>query len=110
VAEKIIGTDLQRDPEVLLRICATAIETVRNARELVLRVNPADAALLRAKKAELLDLIGRMKDLAVKEDPAVRAGGCVIETDAGTIDAQLHIQLEMLEAVLLPDPAKKATE
>lgn len=107
VAEKIIGRDLEREPELLIDICANAIESVRNARQMVVRVNPKAASVLREKKAELLQSIGRVVDLAIKEDGDVEPLGCVIQTEFGTIDAQLTTQLQMLRNVLLPDDAKR---
>jgi type III secretion protein L len=107
IARKIIGRDLERDPEVMIDICASAIEGVRNAKQLVLRVNPEMGQLLRAKKKALMDLVARSVDVAVKDDPQVERGGCIIQTEFGTIDGQLETQLKMLAQVLLTDDAKK---
>lgn len=102
VAEKILGRDLQRDPQLVVEICAKAIENVRNAKQLVLRLNPKDAAILREKRKGLMDLLGRMTDVGIREDPDVALHGVIIETDSGVVDAQLSTQLEMLRNVLLP--------
>lgn len=107
VAEKILGKDLERSPELVVDLCANAIEDVRNARQMVVRVNPRDAAILREHRARLMEQIGRVHELAIKEDPEVPRHGCIIETDSGTIDAQLATQLEMLRNVLVGDPARK---
>jgi type III secretion protein L len=107
VAEKVIGRDLERDPSVMVDLCANAVESVRNAKQLVLRVHPKASALLRQRAPELLQLIGRSVDIAIKDDSDVDPHGCVIQTEFGTIDAQLRTQLEMLRNVLLPDDAKK---
>lgn len=107
VAEKIIGRDLERDPEVLLEICASAIENVRNVKQMVLRVNPRDAGILRENQKRLMDSIGRSVDVAVKEDNEVASGGCIVQTEFGTIDAQLPTQFAVLRNLLLGDPAKK---
>ena len=101
VAEKIIGRTLDAQPDLVLYIAAQAIESVRQQRELVLRVNPGDAQLLRDSRKKLMDLLGRTKDIAVREDPEVARGGCIIETENGTVDAQLKTQLQMLEQALL---------
>jgi type III secretion protein L len=107
VAEKIIGRDLERNPEVVVDICATAIENVRTAQQVVVRVNPQDAAILRERRKRMMELIGRVKEIAIKEDGEVPRYGCIIETDSGTLDAQLSTQLEMLRNVLVTDNAKK---
>ncbi len=107
IAEKIIGRDIERQPELLVDMCATAIEQLRNARAMVLRVHPKTAQVLRARKPELMELIGRAVDLAIREDPEVAPVGCIVQTEFGTVDAQLPTQFEMLQNVLLPDPSKK---
>ncbi|MHB8878735.1 MAG: FliH/SctL family protein [Myxococcaceae bacterium] len=107
IAEKIIGKDLERQPEVVVDICATAIENVRHAKSMVLRVNPRDGVMLREKRPTLMSLVGRAMDISIKDDPDVEAGGCIIQTEFGTIDAQLKTQFEMLKTVLVPDNAKK---
>jgi type III secretion protein L len=50
IAEKIIGRDLERQPELLIDMCATAIEQIRSARSMILRVHPKTAQVLRARK------------------------------------------------------------
>jgi len=107
IAEKIIGRDLERAPDLVVEICANAIENVRAAQQIVVRVNPKDAAILREHKRRMMELIGRVKEIAIKEDADVARYGCIIETDSGTIDAQLATQLEMLTNVLVRDPARK---
>ena len=107
IAEKIIGRDLERQPELMVDMCATAIEQLRSAKAMVLRVHPKTAQVLRARKPELMELIGRAVDLAIREDQDVAPVGCIVQTEFGTIDAQLPTQFEMLQNVLLPDDGKK---
>ncbi len=107
IAMKIIGRDLERQPEIITEICATAIENARAAKAMILRVNPKDGALLREKRPKLMEQIGRTLELAIRDDPDIEQGGCLIQTEFGTIDAQLKTQFDMLRNVLYPDSAKK---
>jgi type III secretion protein L len=107
IAAKIIGRDLERDPEVVMEIAATAIEHARAAKAMVLRVNPADGATLRHARPKLMELIGRTVELSIRDDVDVERGGCIIQTEFGTIDGQIRTQFQMLENVLKPDTAKK---
>jgi type III secretion protein L len=54
-----------------------------------------------------MELIGRTVDLAIKEDLEVAPVGCIVQTEFGTVDAQLPTQFEMLQNVLAPDPNQK---
>ncbi len=107
ISAKIIGRDLERDPMVVAEIAATAIETARASKAMVLRVNPKDGATLRAAKPKLMELIGRTVEVSIRDDADIEAGGCVIQTEFGTIDGQIKTQYQMLENVLRPDTAKK---
>jgi type III secretion protein L len=107
IAAKIIGRDLDRDPEALVEIVATAIDAARVTRAMVIRVHPDDGKLLREKRPKLVELIGRAVDIAVRDDADVERGGCVISTEFGVVDGQLKTQFEMLRNVLAPADAKK---
>jgi type III secretion protein L len=107
IAEKIVGHDLERQPDVIIDICANAIDSVRNAKQLTLRINPKDGGILRSKTPKLMELVGRSVDIAIRDDADVEPGGCIIQTEFGTVDAQLKTQLEMLRNVLISDTAKK---
>ena len=107
ISAKIIGRDLERDPMVVAEIAATAIETARASKAMILRVNPKDGATLRAAKPKLMELIGRTVEVSIRDDADIEAGGCVIQTEFGTIDGQIKTQYQMLENVLRPDTAKK---
>lgn len=101
VAERIIGRDLERQPETIVEICATAIEATRQNKAMVLRLNPVDAKVLRERQKDLFERVGQVVAIAFKEDPEVGRGGVIIQTDGGTTDAQLSTQIEMLRQVLL---------
>lgn len=107
IADKILGRELERTPELVLEIAANAIQATRAAKALILRVHPDDGKLLRAKKPNLLELIGRSVDVAIKDDVDVARGGCMVQTEFGVIDGQIRTQFNMLENVFLPDAAKK---
>jgi type III secretion protein L len=74
---------------------------------MVLKVHPEDGKILREKRPRLMELIGRAVDIAIRDDAEVERGGCIIQTEYGTIDGQIRTQFEMLRNVLMPDTAKK---
>lgn len=100
IAEKILGHELQRDKKAVVDIVATALRQARRNEMITLRVNPADLPLIEQHR-QRFDRIGRNQFLDVVPDPAVTAGGCVIESESGAIDAQLGTQLRVLERALV---------
>ena len=102
IARKVLGRELEFHPEAVVDIVKTALsEKARQRREIFLRVNPDDLQHIRERKAELLEVLSRAKEIGIREDPDVAVGGVIIETDAGIIDAQLETQLAVFERVLL---------
>jgi type III secretion protein L len=107
IAAKIISRDLEREPEILLEIVANCTEAARSAKAMILKVHPEDGKVLREKRPRLIELIGRAVDISIRDDAEVERGGCVIQTEYGTIDGQIRTQFEMLRNVLMPTDAKK---
>src|SRR5687768_14544154 len=101
IAEKIIGKQLETDPETIISIVKQAMQTVRQTKQLTIRVHPNDAKLLKENHEELQEALGSHRILDVMEDKKVQQGGCIIESEIGTVEAQLHTQLERLKKVLL---------
>jgi len=101
IARKILGRELEFHPDAVIDIVKQALtEKARLRREVFLRVNPEDLAMIREHKADLVEVLSRCKEIGLREDPDVTRGGCIIETDAGIIDAQLETQLAVFERVL----------
>lgn len=107
VAAKIISRDLERDPELMMEIVASCTEAARSSKAMIMKVHPEDGKLLREKKPRLIELIGRAVDISIRDDSEVERGGCIIQTEYGTIDGQIRTQFEMLRNVLMPADAKK---
>ena len=100
LAEKIIGREIARDEGVIADIVATALRAARRDEALTIRLNPADGTVLEQFRGRL-DPAGRARFLDFVTDPQVKRGGCLIESESGTIDAQLETQLRALERALL---------
>ena len=101
IARKILGQELQTSPDAVIKIVRNALaEKARQRQEISLRVHPEDLAIIRENKAQLLEVLSRAKEISIREDVNVERYGVVIETDAGTIDAQLDSQLAIFEKVL----------
>lgn len=101
LAGKIVGRALELEPAVLLDILRQAVQSLKYQREIRLRVHPDDAAYLREHKMDLMARLGESKSFIIEEDPLIGSGGCIVETEIGTIDARLETQLRILENRLL---------
>ena len=98
IARKILGKELEFHPDSIASIVKQALsEKARQRREVMLRVNPEDLSVLREHRAELVEVLSRCKEIGFREDPEVARHGVIIDTDAGTIDAQLETQLAVFK-------------
>jgi type III secretion protein L len=100
VARELAAAELQSREDAVVDVAATALTAAKTARDINLRANPRDTAVLRQHKQRLVAVLTRAKDLEIREDKRVRPGGVLIETESGVVDAQLDTQLDELEAAL----------
>lgn len=100
IAEKIIGGEVTQDERVRGEIILNALSGVRQKENLSVRINSKDLPFV-ANLRERLKISHPDQFIDFVADPAVKNGGCVIESVAGKIDARLETQLRVLETALL---------
>ncbi len=100
VARKLVGRVVAERPELVTELARRALEPVRARREVLLRVNPADAPRLREEQPRLASLLDRAPGVSIREDAGIEPGGVVVETEAGRVDARVEAQLAVLERAL----------
>lgn len=100
LAEKIVGREIEKDDQTIVNIVAAALQNARQQEKLTVRVNPSNLSLVESE-IENFTAAGRTRFLDFVADPRVAVGGCLIESEVGTIDAQLATQFRILERVLL---------
>ncbi len=99
LAEKILGRELKSDRTAIVDIVNSALQYARQQENLVVRVNPAEIAVVQ-EHLEQLKSYTRSKFIDVTADPRVGIGGCLIESEVGTVDARLETQFRVLKKVL----------
>lgn len=100
IAEKVIGTTIATDREAVLGVVSGALLRTTDRDHLVLEVNPGDFELVRDSAAELAARLGGISRMEVVSERRVEAGGCVVRTEAGEIDARVSSQLERVRQLL----------
>ena len=103
IAEKIIGRALAVDPDVVADICRQAVRGAAEQRQIVLRIHPDDLPAAEIARPRLRGELLRAHDITLRPDPAVGRGGCIIETEVGSIDARLETQLGAIERALVDE-------
>jgi type III secretion protein L len=93
MAERLLGETLVLDPAKVVGIARQVLDAARQARRVALKAHPEDAAVLRAEIARI-GLEGTAIEIHV--EPARARGSLLLETDLGTLDADLTLQLDRL--------------
>jgi len=101
IAEKIIGEELRAHPETIVSIARECLRGVRHEHSLILRVNPKEAEEVQRNLDSLVEAAGSGRRIQIVSDAAVAAGGCIVDSAVGVIDARLETQLKCLEEILL---------
>ncbi len=99
IAEKVIGNIVEEKPEAIQDVVRQALERSLGDR-ITVRLNPQDYKTIIENQFEFKDVLDRTKRLHFKEDDTIAQGGCIVETEVGTIDAQIQTQMEAIRKAL----------
>ncbi len=94
VVRRVLHRELNGNGDYVEAMVREALRLVHDSTRVVIRLHPEDAALLREKTQKLSAEVADLEALELKDDPHVSRGGCLVETELGTIDARLEVQLE----------------
>lgn len=97
IVEKIIGREVAAG--AILDVVKQAL-TQSAGQKLVIRIHPSDLATVKANQPDILAAVGPLRSVAVREDESIPAGGCVVESEVGMVDARLETQLAAIRKAL----------
>ena len=97
VAEQIIRSEVSLHRDVSLNIVSDAISRVSDREQVIIRVNREDLENIKKYKDRIGSVVDGIKSLSIIEDCAVEAGGCVIETNLGYVDARISTKIAAIE-------------
>jgi flagellar assembly protein FliH len=100
ISRKVIKDEIVERREVVINNIKEAIKRVKDRDRIDIRVNFADLDMTTAHKDELIKMMESLKKVNVYEDSRVDRGGCIIETDVGSIDARISTQLDSMEEAI----------
>lgn len=99
IAEKILGREFSQDENAVVDLIRQALHAAIGERVVVL-VHPDDLKAVKDRQTSLMAALDATKTLQVRSHDKVARYGCLIETEIGTIDAQLDTQLEFIREAL----------
>ncbi len=100
IAQKLILKEIERDPEISLRLIKEALNYIAEGTELNIKVNPEEYKFL---EENLLKYIPPSQKIKLIPDESISKGGIFIETSLGVIDATFEKRWKKLLETLLKD-------
>ncbi|MCH1429636.1 MAG: HrpE/YscL family type III secretion apparatus protein [Chlamydiales bacterium] len=96
-AKKIVGQEIEQNPNAIVGIVSNTLKPVSQHQKITVYVHPSSVQALEKHKPQLLQIVEHAKSFSIEEKDDIKLGGCVIETEAGIINAELDLQWQALE-------------
>jgi flagellar assembly protein FliH len=100
ISKAVLLKEISADREYLLRLSRELIERSGLRDNLTLKIHPSDAESVEMLKQGLLQSFSSLRNLTIELSDHVNAGGCILETEWGAIDASLETQLSQVLSTL----------
>lgn len=97
-ARKLIGEELKLHPDRIVDIILSSLKPVTQHKKIIIYVNREDLEEIEKNKPKIKRIFEHLESLSIQERDDIEPGGCVIETEAGIINAQLENQWRALES------------
>jgi flagellar assembly protein FliH len=100
LARQVLRHELSANPEIVAQVATEAVNAVlMSARHIRVHLNPQDQALVAEGAAEALQARGAR----LMASHTITRGGCLIESDAGSIDARIESRWQQAASALGQD-------
>ena len=100
IAEKVVKATCAKQRDIALRNAEYALGLLKEKSPVVIRVNLDDVDITREYRSMLLKMFDKVESIKIAEDPTVEQGGCIVESAAGGVDADIPTQLSSIRSSL----------
>ncbi|HOV27375.1 MAG TPA: FliH/SctL family protein [Pseudobacteroides sp.] len=97
ITRKVLGMEISTNKEVILSLIKQAFEKCSSKENVVLKVSNEDYEYVCANKDVIMGQVEGIGELDIKKDSSLKAGGCIVETPYGTIDAGMETKFKKIE-------------
>ena len=102
-----VSHEADRKPEILAPIVGEALSKGLKALSIGVRVHPGDLKWLQDTALDLVIELEQCPDIDLRPDEWIKPGACVIETEAGSIEAHADTRPEHLAQILMGPPERR---
>jgi len=96
IARRVVGDEIVKNREVIVGVVRSALATLGERDEILIRVNPAEFESVKPHQQALEAMIEGLKKFVIQPDGAIELGSCAIETNLGNVDARIETQFEAI--------------
>ncbi len=100
MVKKITDFEVSVNQEIVLAVLKRALSYIGNREKMIIRVSPQDLETVSQRKDFWLPASQRLKDVIIEPDERIEKGGCIVESNSGTVDARLGVQFEEMESLI----------
>jgi flagellar assembly protein FliH len=100
LARRLVHREVSIDPSLVAAMAHVALERLGEATPATIRLNPDDYTTVAAQRGERWE----GAQVTIVPDPAVSRGGCLVESDFGTVDGRIDAQFDEMTRALVGDP------
>ena len=104
VAEHILDYEVTQNSDAFINQLRKAISELDNEIILKIHIHPDNYQALVEIKSELVEDKSRIENVKIVQNEKIGRGGCLLETNAGIIDARIDTQLSKIKEALLKLP------
>ena len=100
IARKVVSREVEADRHVTTENLARCLEILSGHGNVTVRVAPDVLDNVKKCLPELLKTADNLSSVTIEGDPDVSPGGCVVNSKAGLLDAQIETQFGEIERIL----------
>ncbi|HUU27101.1 MAG TPA: FliH/SctL family protein [archaeon] len=100
VARKFVNSAALMGNDLIKQTIKSAVKMITEKEKVIIRINPDDLEEVRAHQDDIIFVSDGIGKLEIRADKSIDRGGCVVETEAGNIDARIESRFSELEKAL----------
>ena len=97
IARKVVCQEIKSSKDVVMCVAREALSQVEVPGKIKIRLNPADLEFITESRQQISELVHQVENVSFEAEEGIAAGGCVIETSLGEIDARIEKQFQVIE-------------
>ncbi|MFN8644395.1 MAG: FliH/SctL family protein [Candidatus Binatia bacterium] len=102
IARRVVHRELALDQDLLLAMARVALDRLGDVAAASIRLHPDDYAAVMASRSAMPSA---PQGVQIVADPSVHRGGCVVQSEFGSVDVGVTTQIDELTHTLLGDTA-----